>query len=268
MKHVISLGAGVQSSTMALMAAHGEITPMPELAIFADTHSEPRGVYEWLDWLEKRLPFPVHRVTAGNLAAQIGVKPNGRFDYMPLPAFVPGEDGRASLLNRSCTRDHKITPIRREVRRILGLTRKRSPKQPVVTQWIGVSLDEVQRAKPPRERWVRHRWPLLEAGMTRLHCLDWMKAKGLPTPPRSACTFCPFHDDAEWVHLQRDPKAWAQAVEMDEKIRHLRSGQRTAPMAFLHRSLKPLREVVFKPGEPDQQDEMGFPVECEGMCGV
>jgi hypothetical protein len=30
MKHYISLGAGVQSSTMALMAAHGEITPMPE----------------------------------------------------------------------------------------------------------------------------------------------------------------------------------------------------------------------------------------------
>jgi hypothetical protein len=27
MMNIISLGAGVQSSTMALMAAHGEITP-------------------------------------------------------------------------------------------------------------------------------------------------------------------------------------------------------------------------------------------------
>ena len=35
--HIISLGAGVQSSTMALMAACGEITPMPTAAIFADT---------------------------------------------------------------------------------------------------------------------------------------------------------------------------------------------------------------------------------------
>ena len=33
---IISLGAGVQSSTMALMAAHGEITPMPDAAVFAD----------------------------------------------------------------------------------------------------------------------------------------------------------------------------------------------------------------------------------------
>ncbi len=60
----ISLGAGVQSSTMALMAAAGEITPMPDCSVFADTQAEPGSVYKWLDWLEKQLPYPVHRVTA------------------------------------------------------------------------------------------------------------------------------------------------------------------------------------------------------------
>ena len=43
---VISLGAGVQSSVMALMAAHGEITPMPDCAIFADTQAEPTRVLD------------------------------------------------------------------------------------------------------------------------------------------------------------------------------------------------------------------------------
>jgi len=52
---------------MALMAAHDEIAPMPVAAIFADTQAEPKAVYEWLDWLEKQLPFPIHRVTAGKL---------------------------------------------------------------------------------------------------------------------------------------------------------------------------------------------------------
>lgn len=33
----LSLGAGVQSTTMALMAAHGAIGLMPDCAIFADT---------------------------------------------------------------------------------------------------------------------------------------------------------------------------------------------------------------------------------------
>ena len=35
----LSLGAGVQSSTLALMAAKGEIGPMPDAAIFADTQA-------------------------------------------------------------------------------------------------------------------------------------------------------------------------------------------------------------------------------------
>ena len=68
---ILSLGAGVQSSALAMMAAHGDIEPV-EAAIFADTQAEPEEVYQWLDWLEEkvsqaRYPFPIHRVTAGNL---------------------------------------------------------------------------------------------------------------------------------------------------------------------------------------------------------
>lgn len=50
---VISLGAGVQSTTMALMAAAGEIGPMPDCAIFADTGWEPAAVYEHLARLRR-----------------------------------------------------------------------------------------------------------------------------------------------------------------------------------------------------------------------
>ena len=44
----LSLGAGVQSTTLALMASHGEIGPMPDCAIFADTGWEPQAVYDHL----------------------------------------------------------------------------------------------------------------------------------------------------------------------------------------------------------------------------
>lgn len=65
----LSLGAGVQSTTLALMAAHGEIGPMPDCAIFADTGWEPQAVYDHLEWLMSGnvLPFPVHIVSAGNI---------------------------------------------------------------------------------------------------------------------------------------------------------------------------------------------------------
>ncbi len=63
---VISLGAGVQSSTMALMAANGEL-PKPDCAIFADTGYEPKAVYRYLEFLKKVLPYPIYNVSKGNI---------------------------------------------------------------------------------------------------------------------------------------------------------------------------------------------------------
>jgi 3'-phosphoadenosine 5'-phosphosulfate sulfotransferase (PAPS reductase)/FAD synthetase len=131
---------------MALMAAHGEIEPMPDAAIFADTQAEPKAVYEWLDWLEKQLPFPVYRVTAGSLKAQPmdGTKTWGR------PPFFTQSGG---MVRRQCTGDFKIAPIRRKIRQLTT-----GP----VTLWIGISLDEAARMKPSDVKYIQHRWPLIE----------------------------------------------------------------------------------------------------------
>ena len=63
-RHVIlSLGAGVQSTTLALLAARGEL-PLPEAAVFADTGWESAATYAHLAWLtaELRGVLPVHVV--------------------------------------------------------------------------------------------------------------------------------------------------------------------------------------------------------------
>ena len=49
---ILSLGAGVQSSTLALMIEKGEI-PMVDAAIFADVKGEPKAVTDWLEYLKK-----------------------------------------------------------------------------------------------------------------------------------------------------------------------------------------------------------------------
>ena len=117
---VISLGAGVQSSVMALMAAKGQIKPMPDCAIFADTQAEPDHVYEWLDWLETQLPFPVYRVTAGNLRDDLikSAKTGERVHNPPLFLKTPTSDG---MLFRQCTVDYKIQPIYKKIRELIGL---------------------------------------------------------------------------------------------------------------------------------------------------
>lgn len=269
MLHVISLGAGVQSSTMALMAAAGEITPMPDCAVFADTQSEPNAVYRHLDWLEKQLPFPVHRVTAGSLREQILAATRGEQRMDARPPFFLSDGG---MLNRQCTQDYKIIPIVRKVRELIGLRpRQRGPKEVAVEQWIGISTDEVSRMKPSRLTYVRHRWPLIELSMSRAQCLVWIEKHGFPKPPKSACTFCPYHDDSMWRDMQlNDAESFADAVLVDNAIRNgvRRGGKAVSPAQwFLHRSRKPLSDVDLRSAEDAGQLRM-FNDECEGMCGV
>ena len=136
----ISLGAGVQSSTMALMATHGKIKPMPDAAIFADTQWEPPAVYKWLDWLEKQLPFPVYRVTEGNLREDVVRKQNttgGRYAAVPFHIIKP--DGSKIIGRRQCTSEYKLKPLIREKRRLLGYNKGERVKKKCIT-WIGISI--------------------------------------------------------------------------------------------------------------------------------
>lgn len=257
--NIISLGAGVQSSTLALMAAHGEITPMPEYAIFADTQDEPQGIYTWLDWLEKQLPFPVLRITEGSLsecATTIRVSKNGnKYTSTAIPAFIT-----TGLATRQCTADFKIVPIRRAVQKLR--------QKMEVNQWIGISLDEIHRVKPSRDKWCTNRWPLIELRMKRHDCLKWMAEKGYPTPPRSAYRYCPYKSNLEWRLLRDDqPEEFEKAAKFEEKLQKIYTQTRFKGVPFLHRSLVPLRTVDFRSAEDAGQLSM-FGNECEGMCGV
>jgi hypothetical protein len=263
---ILSLGAGVQSSTLALMIAHGEV-PMVDAAIFADTGAEPKGVYDWLDWLESKLPFPVHRVMHkdGLLENIKESTKGGRFAGAPF--YTESQTSAGGTLRRQCTREFKVEPITQKLRQLCGLKKgERAGKAVRVVQYLGISWDEVQRMKPSREAWIRHEWPLIDLRMTRTHCLQWMAAKGYPLPVKSACTFCPYHNDALWRDMKlNDQPSWEQAVEVDRMIR---SGVRgTSQKLYLHRSMKPLEEVDFRNAEDFGQID-AFGNECEGMCGV
>lgn len=274
MMHILSLGAGVQSSTMALMASAGEITPMPTCAIFADTGDEPLRVYDWLAWLEPRLAFPLHRVKRkGPSLADASVLPrvsrkNG-FTYFKhwAPTYTVNPDGSKGMLPRKCTYDFKILPITQAVRRIAAIPR--GCKEPRVTQWVGISRDEAHRMKPARELWVFNWYPLVERGITRRDCLRWMRDHHHPSPPKSACVFCPYHSDGYWRDLKTtQPEEFARAVAFERsmnavaKKQNLRHGGE-----FLHASRLPLDQVIFDDRDAGQL-ELGFGNECEGMCGV
>ena len=267
----LSLGAGVQSTTLALMAAHGAVGPMPNCAIFADTGWEPKAFYKHLDWLMSPnvLPFPVFIVGAANMRDNLLAAGRGE-RWASIPAFARSFDRRGNasigMIRRQCTGDYKIEPIRRKVRELVELTRKRSPTFAVVEQWIGISLDEVIRIKPSREAWQRNRWPLIEERMTRRDCLAWLRERGYPDPPKSACIGCPFHDNSRWRAMRdHDEEAWRDAIDVD---RALRTGVRgIRGEVYLHRSDVPLEEADLSTLADHGQLDL-WPNECKGMCGV
>src|SRR5690606_33241692 len=153
----LSLGAGVQSSTLALAASEGVFKPMPECAVFSDTGDEPASVYRWLDWLEGQLAFPVHRVRAGRRLEEAATtmrttKDGRKFSVTSIPFYTLNADGSKGMIPmRSCTYDFKIRPILKFLRRHFQV--KRGTKTPVVCSWIGISADEFQRMKDSRDPW-------------------------------------------------------------------------------------------------------------------
>lgn len=194
-------------------------------------------------------------------------------------------------------------------------------KRADVEQWLGFSVDEIGRCKPadecrcghkrlrpPAEKggpprghrptcdgrtgsrscgcerfdpWQVNRWPLIELGYRRGDTIRWFEQNGHPTPPRSACWFCPNSRNGRWQALKRDhPDLFERACQIDERIRdgggfNARGNTRFEGTMFLHSSRIPLRdadlrsrlELEVDAGQGDLFDGLALGGDCEaGVC--
>jgi len=270
---ILSLGAGVQSSTLFLMSCHGDM-PRLDAAVFADTGWEPAEVYEWLETVLKPASeaagIPIYTASGGDLRADAMTSTirahvgDGAHVESSLPLYVTGVgDGDGGILRRQCTKRYKIRPIRRVCRDIMGVSRRGHMPAGAVEMWIGISADEASRMKPSGLQWLTHTWPLIDHDppMRRSDCHAWLRRNGYEGAPRSACNGCPFRSDAEWKHLKStSPTDWGDAVEFDGAVRQL---DKMGGEAFIHRKKVPLKDAVLEDQTPRLWDD-----ECSGMCGV
>lgn len=250
---ILSLGWGIQSFTLAAMSALGELEPV-DAVIHADTTHESRLTYEFADrwrfWLEER---GINVVTVKNTKKVITEIADSANNAVHIPAYANNDN--KGQMQRHCTSDWKIANIRR------WLQANRSGEQ--VEQWLGISLDEFQRMKPSDVKYITTRWPLIEKKMTRADCVKWLETHGLEVPPKSACTFCPYHNTAEWRRIKNTPEDWTEAVAVDNAIRKARPPYDL----FVHPSRKPLEEVDLRTDEEKGQLSL-WDAECSGFCGV
>lgn len=284
--NIISLGAGIQSTTMILLADKGKLLKqrMVEIeegvlvpvtgeydtwevdhAIFSDTGWEPQSVYDHLERLIRYVDIPVHIVSAGNIKQDLidRYTSNSNADAV-IPFYMKKNDGKIVMGHRQCTNQYKLQPVFKKTRELLGLKKfQKVNKDTVVNMLIGISTDEVTRMKPSRINYIKNNFPLIDMRWNRIDCQRFLKENGWDNTPKSACIGCPFHSNSMWQWMKdNEPEEFNEAVEFDKFLRETKKSN--IGEEYLHQSGLPLGEVVFS-----DKDQMNlFEMECEGMCGI
>lgn len=245
-----SYGGGVQSTAALVLAAQGRIDFRTFLFANTGDDSEHPATLEYVR--EVAMPYAaehgleiheLHRVRRDGEEETLWGRLNregSRSLPIPVRMNTTGAPG-----TRLCTADFKIRVIARWLREN-GAT-----KAEPATVGIGISVDEIERAKPgldPLSPIQVRTYPLLDLGLSRDQCAAIIGAV-LPVPPKSACFFCPFHKPAEWRRMKREePDLFAKSVALERTLNDRRVTLGKDPV-WLTRFLKPLDEAISPDGD-------------------
>ena len=266
---VANLSGGIQSTTIFHLMKTGKL-PLADCGIFADTGWDRPSTYRTIESIKeyaKDMDFPFYTVQS-NLPHLIREQAlNEDHAHIPFFARYKGER-KTRKRKKQCTTKYKIDPIRSFLRKEFG-------KKSTFTQWLGISLDEIQRMRTSDVKYITFKYPLVEMRWTRKHCIEFLHSLDVPIPERSACIGCPLHSKKTWQALT--PAERKSAIHFDEQIRHLNSGKQvvigkskgqkehqpelfddvSAPVVktieaeYLHYSGRPLSEVFIDDSTPD-----------------
>lgn len=249
---IFSFGGGVQSHAVLALQAMGKLPQPYDLFLMADVgrDSEHPDTVRYVDEVTK--PFcDGHGINFMMVPKTTRGKAETLFEYIhrikrgiPIPAFMSG----GAPGNRSCTADFKIEVVNRYVR---------ANKWTHAVTGLGISLDEYQRLRDTKWHdnhngrrfsfWKKREYPLIDLRMNRQDALNAALEAGLPTPPRSACWFCPFTSRGRWIEMKTyRPELFDKAIALEEHINEKRHALGRDDV-YLHRDLRPLVDAV-----PDQ----------------
>lgn len=261
----VSYGAGVQSTALLALQALGEINfPLfifanvgddsehpASLAYFRD-HARPFAEKHGIEMVEVR-----NEPTRGRFAGQVETLYKRLTHPDSLSVGIPVRMSNGAPGTRSCTADFKIKPVARE------LKRRGATKTNPALMALGISVDEIERAKPgidPREVTQERTYPLLDLGIHRRNCPEIIQSVGLPVPSRSSCYFCPFHSPETWRVMRRnEPELFERSVQLEQTL-NARRQKLGKDQVWFHPALIPLKRAV------DEQPTLPGMDDCGGWC--
>jgi hypothetical protein len=255
---ILSLGLGRQSTALYFLSSLNVIEKF-DYAIFADTGAEKQSTYNYLNflnkWQKENNGIPIITANYKNLYQDLKNQNNSSF--RAIPAFTKNNDNSKGMLQRQCTTHYKIRQVNKKIKELYGLSGNQH--FPITAVYIGITIDESQRAKYPQEGWKIQIYPFLNfasykntfqqlhfnISFTTQDCINFIKSIGVPEPSKSSCTFCPYNSDFEFSNMKKYHKSdFDQATEIDETIRDSSKKKINNPL-FIHESLKPLSKVEF-----------------------
>jgi len=275
---VFSFGGGVQSTTIMMLLKHRPEVftdaglEIPSLAVFADTGAEKPSVLRHIDKLnELGMPIPLRVVRDENHGGLMSQSSRP-------PWHIVDGSGNKSLSLRTCTDKWKITPLIKEIREEAGYKKGQRVPKGTVHVWIGISTDEIQRAKEATKGGLVNLYPLVEIGWNRNDCIGFLREVLPWDAPKSACYFCPFTRPSEWSRVKReDPELFSMAVDYDRLLSN-QVDQKFRGTPFVHPSCIPLDDAVgvydlhqnrINAGQVPLFEEFDpMDSECSGLCGL
>ena len=118
-------------------------------------------------------------------------------------------------------------------------------------------MDEYHRMRSSDVAYITNTYPLVDRRITRADCVAWLTAQRLDIPPKSACTFCPYHSLGAWQQLKNAGGSdWAEAVKVDATIRHKR------PLAPIY--VHPARQPLEQAADDNGQLALDLEIPCDG----
>lgn len=203
----ISFSGGVESTTMCILYGKGA------KAIFCDTGSEHKELYERIDLVESYLKklhgdeFEIIRVKA-KYKTKLGRYVDSLTDYIKDYKYMPSNRARF------CTRIFKIEPIESYLK-----------DKGEIEMFIGLNYDEQGRTgNLEKLENCEYSYPLIENELDRSDCIDILNLHGLnPNFPvymqRGGCKFCFFKKEAEYRAMYYlDRETFNENKELEEGI--------------------------------------------------
>lgn len=226
---MLSFGGGQDSTAILLKLIHDRsfrqlYAPEDLIVVMADTANEHDETYHHVQ--EMQYLCQVHDIPFFLITGEMG---------FTSPSWSQGLVGFYELKNtigskafpKTCTDKLKITPIYnwlgQYIQKTYGIEktgraniiREFAQQYGKVTVLLGIAKGEESRASTNEDspsKWMREsvnkQYPLIDLGMDRQACQDYIEETGYAIPIPSNCILCPFMSYQELLYLKRNMPAW------------------------------------------------------------